>query len=61
MNKKRREALRIRRKKMIPGYAKNIGNAAETCRDFNVNKSSFYYWKKRYESEGSEGLRKRKP
>ena len=61
MKKELAEALVIRRKVTILNYAKGIGNVYEACREFGVPRSSFYRWKKAYESEGIEGLIRKKP
>lgn len=34
-----------------------LGNAAEACRQCRVSERLFYYWKKRYEAKGTEGLK----
>ena len=56
-----REELRIRRKLWILNYARECGNAAKACREFDVPSSSFYEWKKTYELNGRQGLARRKP
>ena len=61
MNKEVREELRIRRIWVVLEYARLSGNAAKACREFNVNRSSFYVWKKAFEIGGMDGLRRKKP
>ena len=56
MNKEVREELRIRRIWVVIEYARLCGNAAKACREFNVNISSFYVWKKAFELGGMGGL-----
>jgi len=61
MNIEVSEELRIRRIWVVLEYARLSGNAAKACREFNVNRSSFYVWKKDYELGGMDGLRRKKP
>lgn len=61
MNKELKEELKIKKIEIVLQCAKELGNDAEICRDFHINRSSFYFWKKRYEKDGIDGLRKRKP
>ena len=46
MNKEVREELRIRRIWVVLEYARLSGNAAKACREFEVQRPSFYVWKK---------------
>lgn len=41
-------------------YAKYF-SVTETCKEFNVPRSSFYEWKKNYDQEGPSGLYRKKP
>ena len=61
MKKEVREELRIRRIWVVLEYARLCGNAAKACREFEVNRSSFYVWKKAFEMGGMNGLRRKKP
>lgn len=61
MNKEVKEELRIRFKLMVLEYAELSGNAAKACREFEVNRSTFYKWKKAYDQEGRMGLIRKKP
>ena len=61
MNKEVREELRIRRIWTILEIARLCGNVAKVCREFEVQRSSFYIWKKDYELGGMDGLRRKKP
>ena len=56
-----REELRIRRIWTILEIARLCGNVAKVCREFEVQRSSFYEWKKAYELGGMDGLRRKKP
>ena len=60
MNKEAMDELRFRYKLMILKYAKQFG-PTETCREFEIPRSSFYEWKKAYKQNGVEGLRRKKP
>ncbi|GEM_PF-1956923 len=60
MHPEAREELRVRFKVTILEYAKVIG-VSKTCREFDVARSTFYEWKKRYETEGRSGLYRKKP
>ena len=61
MNKEVKEELRIRFKLVVLEYAMLIGNAAKACREFEVNRSTFYKWKKAFDQEGRPGLIRKKP
>ena len=60
MHKEAREELRVRFKLAVIEYAKHIG-ASEACKEFNVPRSTFYGWKKKYDQEGRAGLYRKKP
>jgi len=53
MNKEVKEELRIRKKMMVLEFAERIGNVVKACREFEVPKSSFYEWKKKFHPEGA--------
>ena len=55
MNKELKEELKIKKIEIVLQCAKELGNDAEICRDFHINRSSFYFWKKRYEKDGIDG------
>jgi len=61
MRKEVKEELRIRRIMVILEYAMLTGNVTETCREFEVPRSSFYNWKKAFDKEGRAGLVRKKP
>ena len=61
MSDEAQELVRMHRKKIILEYAIGIGNNRKACREFNINRSTFYNWKKTYDKEGFEGLRRKKP
>ena len=60
MHKDAKEELRVRLKFVVLEYAKLLG-ATKACRGFDVPRSSFYRWKKKYEAEGPSGLYRKKP
>jgi transposase InsO family protein len=60
MHPEAREELSIRLKLTVLEYAKYVG-VTETCREFNVPRSTFYRWKQTYEHEGRAGLYRKKP
>ncbi len=37
--------------------AEKLGNAAEACRKRGMDRTSFYEWKRRFQTEGFEGLK----
>jgi len=55
------EAFRLVFTKRVLDYAEGIGNVSEACRDFKVQRSTFYEWKKAFDREGIEGLVRKKP
>lgn len=61
MSDQAQELVRMHRKRIIIEYAIATGNVFAACQEFNVNRSTFYNWKKAYEKEGFEGLRRKKP
>ena len=61
MNKEVQEILKMRWKRAMLEYAEGIGNIRKACKEFNIHRSAFYKWKKAYEKEGFEGLRRKKP
>jgi len=61
MIKEVKEELAVRRKLMVLNYARETGKVIKTCREFEVPRSSFYQWKKVYDSEGKAGLCRKKP
>ena len=37
--------------------AEKLGNAAEACRKRGMDRTSFYEWKRRFQTQGFEGLK----
>lgn len=60
MHPEAKEQLRAWFKLNVLEYGKIFG-ATEACKDFNVAISSYYYWKKKFDSEGKAGLYRKKP
>jgi len=60
MHSEAQKELRARFKFMVLDYAKDAG-VTKACRGFEVPRSSFYCWKKRYDEEGYSGLYSKKP
>jgi len=55
VTKEIKEYLKFRRKLFILNYTKEVGNTVNTLKEFGINKSTFYKWKKVYEAEGPDG------
>lgn len=60
MHKEVEEELRVRLMLVVIELAKELG-VTKVCKEYNVPRSTFYRWKKRYEQEGRSGLYKKKP
>ncbi|PTM99057.1 helix-turn-helix protein, partial [Rhodovulum imhoffii] len=37
--------------------ARELGNVAEACRQRDMDRTSFYEWKRRFQTQGFEGLK----
>ncbi len=61
MDKIIKDYLLFRKKKVILEIASKSKSIAGVLRDFEVPKSTFYKWKKAYETEGDAGLKRKKP
>jgi len=55
MNEKSNTSTVEKRMKVIR-LAEELGNVSEACRICNMNRSSFYSWKRRYDEYGFDGL-----
>jgi len=60
MHKEAREELRVRFKLTILELANYIG-VTKTCKELDVSRSIFYFWKQKYDKEGRSGLYRKKP
>jgi transposase len=61
VNRKVKEELRIRSIVTIIEFISKSRNVRSQCRDFGIPKSTYYLWKKKYDLEGKEGLKRKKP
>jgi transposase len=59
MHPEAREELSIRLKLTVLEYVQYF-SVTETCREFNIPRSTFYRWKRTYEQEGRGGLSRKK-
>jgi transposase InsO family protein len=59
MHKDAEEELRIRFKLVVLEFAKHDG-VTKTCKEFEVPRSTFYEWKKKYDLDGRAGLYRKK-
>jgi transposase len=41
----------------VPELAKELGNVAEPCRQRGLDLTSFYEWKRRFQTQGFDGLK----
>jgi len=60
VKKEIKEYLRFREKIIVLEYARKFDGPIATCREFNIPKSTFYEWKKKFDTEGIAGLRYKK-
>jgi len=52
------QARKVKARPRMLQHAQRVsGNVSQTCRFFGVSRALFYIWKKRYEQNGSAGLR----
>jgi transposase len=56
MTKQHLDRLQAWRLKIIQ-HAQSTGNVAKTCRHFGISRMAYYNWLKRYQQEGTAGLR----
>jgi transposase InsO family protein len=56
-----KEEFRVRRLQVVFDIAAVRGGVRKLCREFGIAKSTYYYWKKRYELLGKSGLYRHKP
>jgi transposase len=57
MTEQEQQRLVKRRLAIIQHAQKVTGNVAHTCRYFGISRHTYYYWLRRYEEKGLEGLR----
>jgi len=51
------DAELIKRRYLAIQIAKECGNVEEACRQTNIDRTSFYKWRRRYEANGLDGLK----
>lgn len=62
IEKRAREIVATRRKVfIIECINQSRHTVVEECSDFKIPRSTFYYWKKKYDLEGKEGLKRKRP
>ena len=61
MLKEVKEELAIRRKMFFVLFTKDARNIRKAFQEFSVPRSSFYRWKKAFDTEGRAGLARKKP
>jgi len=61
MNQEVKDELALRRKLVILRFIEAHGNVSKECKEFDIPRSSYYNWKKKYESGGIEELQRKKP
>jgi len=62
IEKKARELNKFRRKIFILQFiSKSRKSVSQECSEFGISKSIYSQWKKRYDLEGEDGLRRKKP
>ena len=60
MNKETKEELKVRYMLVVLELACQLG-VTKTCKEFDVPRSTYYRWKKKYDEEGRSGLYRKKP
>ena len=60
MNKEVADEVMARFRYIILEYSRGR-NISKVCREFNIPRSTFYNWRKRYDEEGPSGLYRKKP
>jgi transposase InsO family protein len=61
MNQEIKDELNLRRKLLVLELIGSQSNVSKECKEFGISKSSYYEWKKKYETGGIEELRRKKP
>lgn len=50
-----------RRRLLVLQLAAKLGNAAEACRRLGLDRTSFYEWRRRFRTQGLDGLKDHPP
>lgn len=61
MEKIIKDYLKFRKKKVILEIASETRNITKFLREYDIPKSTYYKWKKAYETHGDDGLKRKKP
>ncbi len=61
MNQEVKDELDLRRKIKILKFIETFGNVSRECKEFGIPRSSYYVWKKKYETGGEAELKRKKP
>lgn len=62
IEKRAREIIKVKRRLfVIRSISDSKKSVIQECDEFGVPRSSFYEWRKRYELEGEDGLKRKKP
>lgn len=61
MNQEIKDELDLRRKLLVLELIDSQSNVSKECKELSISKSSYYEWKKKYETGGIEELRRKKP
>ena len=62
IEKKAKEIIRFRRKLFIIRFLERFNkNIKKELEEFGVSRSTYYSWKKKYDLEGEQGLKRKKP
>jgi len=62
IEKKAKELINLRRKLFVIEWIEKFpGNVRKELREFDIPKSTYYDWRRRYRLEGKEGLERKRP
>jgi len=62
IKKRAKEIIKFRRRLFVIQFiSKSRHSVKQECEEFGVSRSTFYQWKKKYDLEGEEGLKRKKP
>lgn len=62
IEKRAKDLIRVKRRSfIIKCINESKKSITQECKEFGIAKSTFYEWRKRYELEGEDGLKRKKP
>ena len=62
IEKKAKELILVRRKLFVIEWIEKFpGNVRQELKEFDIPKSTYYDWRRRYRLEGKEGLERKRP